>query len=97
MKKFPSIIKLPHHRDFSYEPRFYDPVKEDIENRKALIASSLRRQKKLNLRPEDDVLGHHSRISLAFQRKERVEKRSFIIQLFIVVILLLLFGAFFMG
>lgn len=28
------LIKLPKHREFNYQPRFYDPEKDKIENRK---------------------------------------------------------------
>ena len=41
MKKFPSLIRLPKHKRFNFEPRYYDPVKEDIENRIAQIKSEM--------------------------------------------------------
>lgn len=31
MFKLPSIVKLPQYRRFEYTPRYYDPVKEEIE------------------------------------------------------------------
>lgn len=31
--KFPSLLKTPSHRRFSIQPRYYDPVKEEIEIR----------------------------------------------------------------
>ena len=39
--KFPSLIRLPRNKRFNFEPRFYDPVKEDIENRIAQIKSEM--------------------------------------------------------
>ncbi len=33
MMKFPSFIKVPKHKRFNVEPRYYDPVKEEIEQR----------------------------------------------------------------
>ena len=39
--KFPSIIRLPRHKRFNFEPRYYDPIKEDIENRIAQIKSEM--------------------------------------------------------
>ncbi|MCC5919540.1 MAG: hypothetical protein LAT68_04935 [Cyclobacteriaceae bacterium] len=34
--KFPSIIRLPQHQKFKFQPRHYDPIKEEIENKKRL-------------------------------------------------------------
>ena len=31
--KFPSLIKIPRHQRFHLKPRYYDPIKEDVENR----------------------------------------------------------------
>lgn len=31
--KFPSLIKTPRNKKFNFEPRHYDPVKEDLEQR----------------------------------------------------------------
>jgi hypothetical protein len=33
MFKLPSIIKLPQHKRFSYEPRYFDPEMEEIRQR----------------------------------------------------------------
>ena len=35
--KIPSLNRLPNHKRFDYTARFYDPVKEEIENRKSQI------------------------------------------------------------
>lgn len=39
--KLPSIIKTPRHQRFHIEPRYYDPVKEEIEQRTAQIKREL--------------------------------------------------------
>ncbi len=31
--KFPSLLKIPTNNRFTIQPRYYDPIKEDIENR----------------------------------------------------------------
>ena len=31
--KFPSLIKIPRNKKFNFEPRHYDPTKEDLEQR----------------------------------------------------------------
>lgn len=32
--RFPSLFRTPKHQQFHVEPRYYDPVKEEIEERK---------------------------------------------------------------
>lgn len=41
MIKFPSFIKLEKNKRFEYKPRFYDPIKEDIEKRTEIIRGRL--------------------------------------------------------
>ncbi len=41
LMKFPSLIRLPRNKRFNFEPRYYDPIKEDIENRVAQIKSEM--------------------------------------------------------
>jgi hypothetical protein len=40
--KVPSLFRLPKYQRFEVQPRHYDPVKEDIENRTARIKQELR-------------------------------------------------------
>jgi hypothetical protein len=40
--KVPSLFRLPKYQKFEIQPRHYDPVKEDIENRTARIKQELR-------------------------------------------------------
>lgn len=35
--KFPSFVKLPSNRRFSFKPRYYDPQKEELEQRVSRI------------------------------------------------------------
>ncbi len=95
MKKFPSIIKLPKHQRFTYEPRFYDPVKEDIANRKALIESSLRQERKLSETSPEAGRQYRQRIAMAYNRRGQLERKSTITQAIIVGVLIALFGLFF--
>ncbi len=44
--KIPSIIKIPRHQRFHIEPRYYDPVKEEIEQREKLIIAEINAEKK---------------------------------------------------
>ena len=34
--KFPSLFRTPTNKRFHFEPRYYDPVKEFVEERKAI-------------------------------------------------------------
>lgn len=96
MKKFPSIVKLPRHQKFSYAPRFYDPVKEDIDNRTALIKSSLRHEKKLSDRNPEEAAQYRNRISMAYNRRGQMERKSSLTQVVIAVGLIVLFVVFFL-
>jgi hypothetical protein len=39
--KFPSFIKVPNNRQFGINPRYYDPVREQIKERTAYIKSQM--------------------------------------------------------
>jgi len=43
--KFPSIFRLPGHQRFEIQPRYYDPVKEDLEKRTNRIRQQLRNER----------------------------------------------------
>ena len=78
--KLPSIIKIPSYQKFNYEPRFYDPIKENIDERTSRIKRKLAADKKA---------GHDSRARLegAFVRRVEHEKYSSLIRLSVGVIL----------
>lgn len=78
--KFPSLFKTAKHSKFNYEPRYYDPIKEEIQ-RKLRIA----RQEQAS---EGESSQHTSSISAAFRRRERKSSQTSAIQLIIAVALL---------
>lgn len=43
--KIPSIFRLPGHQRFEIQPRYYDPVKEDIEKRTNRIRQELKKER----------------------------------------------------
>ena len=43
--KFPSLIRLPKNKKFNFEPRHYDSIKEDVEQR----ISKIKNENKKNL------------------------------------------------
>lgn len=80
--KFPSLFRIPQHKRFNFEPRYYDPVKEDIARRTAIINQEESEQQTNNYR---------SNISNAFVRNTRQSNKSGLIQFILVATL---FGGF---
>ncbi|MEY2904383.1 MAG: hypothetical protein RJA52_399 [Bacteroidota bacterium] len=60
---FLKFTKLPKHQKFDYKPRFYDPRKEELEER----------LKKIEERRTGDIEGVKTRISGGFKRRYEVE------------------------
>jgi len=44
--KIPSIIKIPKHQRYTVTPRYYDPVKEEIEQRTSRIKKEMQNEEK---------------------------------------------------
>lgn len=87
--KVPSIVRLPKSKKFKFEPRYYDPVKEDVTNRTARIEQEMSQT-------------HHaigqSGIPGAFARRERENRNISMLQLVIIVCLFgLTFGFIYYG
>lgn len=81
--KLPSISKIPKYQKFNYTPRYYDPIKEDLEQRTAMI----RRDLEANV-----TSGRQSPLRNAFRRRSVERNKSNITQLFLIILLL---GTFF--
>lgn len=79
MKKFPSIVRTARYNKFNFDPRYYDPIKEEIDEK-------LKAAKRASKNP--DSAKQTSNISVAFQRRARSNHRSNIMQ-FVIAILLL--------
>jgi len=69
--KFPSLFRTPDHQRFNFEPRYYDPIKEDIARRTARIKQEISEDKNNNYR---------TNISGAFAHKYRQGNKSGLIQ-----------------
>lgn len=52
--KFPSIFRTAQPMRFDVKPRYYDPVKEEIEQRTAKIKRELQAEGKLPMEDEDE-------------------------------------------
>lgn len=86
--RFLSILRIAKHQRFHIEPRHYDEVKEDIEQR----TSRIKRELKLERRQGVAGSVEHSRINGAFAKSSRRESsRTSYLRFFIIVYL---FGGF---
>ncbi len=51
MPKFPSLFRLPRHQQFNIKPRYYDPVKEEIDQRTERIRQEMNGKETGNYEP----------------------------------------------
>ncbi len=86
--KFPSLTPLPNHRRFNIEPRYYDPVKEDIEARTSRI------KQEISQVGEGGSSYQVSGISGSFSRKANYTKNANILQMVIILLLIILIGGY---
>ncbi|WP_053406829.1 hypothetical protein [Persicobacter sp. CCB-QB2] len=42
--RLPSLFKTPKHQQFHIKPRYYDPVKEYVEERRRVVASQMKEE-----------------------------------------------------
>lgn len=75
--RFFSFFHLPRHREFNFQPRYYDPIKEEIEERVKMI------KKEQNSEQQE----RNSMISAAFRRRQNQNKTTSINQFLILAIL----------
>ncbi len=80
--KFPSIVKVSRHNRFKYEPRYYDPIKEEIDEKLRVARKEIK---------EGADMQYTSNISAAFQRRQRGTGQSSVLQLVIAVLLMATF------
>jgi hypothetical protein len=74
--KIPSLTRLPSHRQFGVTPRYYDPIKEDIEERTSRIKQELKTG-------EEQSEGEYVQGRITFERKTKSFSSSSFRQLFI--------------
>jgi hypothetical protein len=77
--KLPSILKIPSYQRFNYEPRYYDPIKEDIEER--------RKKFKKQMDADGKRRSSRSRIEGSFRRRAQAEDNSGFLRLGIAALL----------
>ncbi len=79
--RLPSIIKIPSYQRFHYEPRHYDPIKDDIDERRKRIRRSLDAERKRG------DYSARSRLEGSFRRRKAAEDNSGFLRLIIGAIL----------
>ena len=72
MKFISLFTKAPSHQKFAYNPRFYDPKKEEMEERENRIKSELEKERGM----KEDLVQHRSRIAGSFQAARKRSKAS---------------------
>lgn len=90
--KIPSLFRKPNYQRFRIEPRYYDPIKEEMEQRE----SAMRQE----LSSDDEVStgNRSSRISGGFRRQSGNSGSATFMQLVIMVMLaFLIFGYIYLG
>jgi hypothetical protein len=85
--KFPTLTRLPNYRRFNIEPRYYDPVKEDVEERTSRIKQEISQGRGDHGLPSSGIPG-------SFSRKANYTKNANILQMVILISLILLIGGY---
>lgn len=76
--RFPSLIRLPRNKQFGLAPRYYDPIKEEIEER----------TRKIRLEMESgEGSGDYVPGKITFERKSETAPNTSLLQLAIASIL----------
>lgn len=79
--KFPSFVKIPQHKRFQFQPRYYDPIREEIQERTERIRFELKNESRSGYAS--------SNISSAFRRHRKSAPMSKGLIQFLIVIMLL--------
>ena len=85
--KIPSIFRVAKYQRFNIQPRYYDPVKEDLDKRTARIRRELRNEQN-GSKPES--------IRDAFQSRKSSNRSADLFQLLMIVIVAVSIGGYIM-
>ena len=87
--KFPSIFRIPSHQRFHFEPRYYDPIKEDLEQRRSRISKEMEEGNPLDSEYMSQIKGNFTG---RFYKRTTGTTSAGLLQFFIMV---MLFGGIF--
>jgi hypothetical protein len=68
--KIPSITKLPKYKRFEFQPRYYDPVKEEIAQKMKEA------QMELEAEQNGEYEGHSKRMRAGFRKRSTIERQK---------------------
>ncbi len=87
--KLPSLLRLPKNKRFNYVPRYYDPVKDEIEEKESKFRREL---------SEGDRRERRLTISEIYRRRTKVERKGDLRQIiFILTFTVIIFGYLYIG
>ncbi len=75
--RFPSLFRLPKYQQFQIKPRYYDPIKEEIEERTERIKQEL----------DGKETGNYHPAHISFRRKTKSAPMTSMLQLLIAAVL----------
>lgn len=75
--RFPSLFRVPKYQQFEIKPRYYDPIKEEIQERTERIKQEM----------EGNETGEYRPAHISFRRKTRSAPMTSMLQLLIAVVL----------
>ena len=76
--RFPSLFRVPRHTRFNYEPRYYDPVKEEVDQRVKKIRRELAAKDHQDLRYS---------FRETYERKKKVGRQASLNQIIVLAII----------
>lgn len=82
--KIPSFFRLPRHQRFEIQPRYYDPIKDEIEQKRQRIRSHLKWNEENGIKSEYQSGG---RLEGAFHRRAPVKDNITFLRLGLAAIL----------
>ena len=80
--RLPTLTRLPKNKRFNFQPRYYDPIKEELSERTSRIKSELE---------QSQTVTYRENISAAFRRRRRAERKSGVMQFGFVIAFVLIF------
>lgn len=83
--RFQFLFKLPKYKRFNFEPRHYDPAKEEMEERKARIRFELERERRTGSSTDEN--GSLQRGFMRRQERPSVSNSVGITRLFLILVM----------
>ena len=85
--KVPSLFRLPKYQRFEVQPRYYDPIKEDLDKRTERI------RQEMNLKRQGKRV---ESIRDAFQTRKSANRSADLFQVLMIIIIAVALGGFIM-